>query len=141
MTKNLRCIDPTESQIQCAIVEWANNTLTNEGYRIGDFLIKIPNEGKRSFYIGNKIKKEGLKKGVSDLFLAIPSLIFKVSDGTSCDKEYLGGLWLEVKTKRGKLSVDQKKWQERMIKAGYEAVVVRSVDEGIKEIKDYLGIK
>jgi len=128
MNKMIRKIGPTEHQIQCAIVEWANNT--NFGSeKIGDYLIAIPNGGNRSITEAVRLKKEGVKSGVSDIFLAI-----------SVMKDYrvYGGLWIEVKTKKGKLSPAQKNWMEKMNRNDYKADVVRSLDEGIQAIKNYL---
>jgi len=132
----MRIVNPTEHQIQCAIVEWAN--IVDSPYvhstkdlihkKIGDFLIKNANEGKRSWAQGKKMKKEGLKKGVSDLFLAIPA-------------SNSAGLWIEVKTIKGKISESQEEWLRLMNFAGYGTALIRSVDEGIKTIKNYLGIK
>lgn len=139
MTKNLRQIKPTEHKIQCAIVEWANKAHTKNGLSIiGEFLIAYPNGGSRKkiklksgkFFSleGKRLKKEGVKAGVSDLFLAIPSNDF-------------GGLWMEVKTHKGKVSKHQQSWIDLMRFAGYCAGVVRSVDDGIQAIKDYLGMR
>ena len=134
----IRKIEPSERQIQCAIVEWANNTMMKRGkLKIGSFLLKIPNEGKRSLAYGARMKKEGMKKGVSDLFLAcpIPRMGYQVDFYIKC------GLWLEIKSNKGKLSMEQIEWITLMNIAGYEARCVDSVDEGIQAIKDYLGIK
>lgn len=136
MTKNLRSIEPTESQIQCAIFEWARITDVNIGKvnkaKIGDYLIKNANEGKRSFFIGKKMKKEGLTAGVLDLFFAFPVRNpFKNSPGA----------WIEVKSINGKLSKAQEIWIERMKYIGYPVYIVKSVDEGIQAIKDYLGMR
>jgi len=141
MAMNLRRIDPTESQIQCAIVEWASKIKVKGVYKISSFLIKPCNEGKRSWIDGKIKKKEGLRKGVSDLFLAIPCWRYKVSDGSSLDKEYFGGLWLEIKSKNGRLSIPQLEWITLMSINGYEARCVDTVDSGIQAIKDYLGVK
>jgi VRR-NUC domain-containing protein len=129
-------INPTESQIQCAIVEWANNNIIpHTKHKVGKFLVKFTNEGKRSWILGKKMKKEGLKKGVSDLFFAFPTYCYNYFEY----KDF--GLWIEVKSKKGKLSKEQKEWIELMIIVGYKAVVVYSVEEGIQAIKDYLGMK
>jgi hypothetical protein len=40
--------------------------------------------------------------------------------------------WIEVKTAKGKLSADQKKWHERAAKAGVRVAVVRSVKEAVE---------
>lgn len=138
MIKNIRRLEPTESQIQMAIVEWANCidspyiTLGFDWFpkKLGELLIKIPNEGKRSWFLCKKMKKEGMKKGVSDLFLAVPN-----------NKKGFGGLWIEVKSLNGKISKDQENWLYFMNSLGYEGKIVRSVDEGIQAIKDYLGMK
>lgn len=126
--KMIRRIDPTESQIQCAIIDWAH-TVKVSSYRLSDFLIKISNEGKRGFFTAKKMKKEGLKKGVSDLFLAFPIR----GNAVIC------GLWLEIKSKKGRLSIPQMEWITLMQIVGYQGEIVFSVDEGIQAIKDYLG--
>lgn len=130
-------IEPTEHQIQCAIVEWAANTNLPFGKRkIGDFLLAIPNGGNRSITEALRLKKEGVKKGVSDLFLSFPLW----RDGYMVDFYEACGLWIEVKSKKGKLSKSQEDWIVLMIAHGYEARVVYSVDQGIQVIKDYLGM-
>lgn len=140
----IRSINPTESQIQCAIVEWANHASIRlpspflSSYRVGSFLFAIPNGGKRSITEGIRLKKEGVKKGVSDLFLAIP---MDVVESHHPIIYYKCGLWIEVKTKSGKISKEQQNWLIKMFELGYETVFVRSVDEGIQAIKDYLGMK
>lgn len=156
MSKNLRSVDPTESQIQCAIVEWANNTPFCYRYKkIGNFLLSIPNGGKREKFknyngkiycpSGNKLKKEGQRKGASDLFLAIPRDIYTF-DKTMIISFARGqetrncGLWIEIKSKNGKLSMDQSRFFEDMKSVAYSCVLVRTVDEGIQAIKDYLGM-
>ena len=142
MTKNIRRIYPTEHHIQAAIVELANTINSpfiylnkkgkfgEERRKLSDFLIKQANEGKRSWITGKKMKKEGLKKGVSDLFLAIP-----------VSRKNLCGLWMEVKSKKGKVSDSQQRWGNLMKMIGYWFVDIYTVDEGIQAIKDYLGMR
>lgn len=151
ISKSLRRVEPTETQITQGIVRWANLTkLPNCDLTVGDFLVGIPNAGKRkvkelingkSFCVeGKRLKAEGMKKGVSDLFL--PFAYFSLG----CNEAF-AGLWIEVKTKTGKLSLHQKKWIELMeekrgaLSIRYRAKVVRSVDEGRQAIKEYLGMK
>jgi hypothetical protein len=136
----IRKIEATESQIQCTIVDWANNTNYLNNRKIGDFLIKITNEGKRSIFQGRKMKREGLKKGVSDLFLAIP-LVDINSFSPSGIIYTISGLWIEVKTKIGKVTKEQDQWGSDMKIMGYSFEIVRGVDEGIQAIKDYLVMK
>ena len=85
--------EPTESQEQRALIQWASYTInpTNQKYKIIDHLIHIPNEGKRSLISGYNMKLMGLKSGVSDLFFAYPIHPYS-------------GLWIELKTLKGKIS-------------------------------------
>lgn len=145
MTKNLRRINPTEHQIQSGIVEWANTIRYGGafGMQLGNFLIAIPNGGKRKITEAIRFKKEGVKKGVSDLFLAIPIVISLVDMKTFSSVEgfsKVSGLWLEVKTKNGKVTEEQSQWGDNMMLMGYRFEIVRSIDEGIQAIKDYLGM-
>ncbi len=130
----LRRLNPSEHQIQCAIAEWAKNTNTRYGKnKIGDFLLAIPNGGNRSITEALRLKKEGVKSGVSDLFLCIPVI--------NNYEDHSHGLWIEVKSKKGRLSKEQIEWMDLMKSQHYEAVVVKSVDEGIDAIKCYLGVR
>jgi len=137
----IRTINASEHQIQCAIVEWARLTPINVGKttmgKIGDYLIKNANEGKRSFSLAKKMKKEGLTSGVSDMFFAFPINIGKLNKFI-CPTP---GLWIEVKSKKGKLSESQKIWIERMRYIGYQCVVINTVEEGMQAIKNYLGMR
>lgn len=139
----IRKIDPSEHQIQCAIVEWSTKVFVDHpsGGKVllRPYLIKIPNEGKRSWAHGKKMKAEGLTRGVSDLFLAIPrrkqSLISASVYIEKC------GLWLEIKKKGKKPSPEQCEFLYAMREIGYHADWKDTVDEGIQAIKDYLGMK
>ena len=137
----IRRVNPTEHQIQAAIVEWANNIRYGGafGQYLGNFLIAIPNGGKRNISEAVRLKKEGVKKGVSDLFLAIP--LFVMDESSVFGGHTVSGLWLEIKTDKGRVSKEQILWGDNMCLIGYRFSVARSVDEGINAIKDYLGIK
>lgn len=138
----MRKIDPSEHQIQCAIVEWANSIRCSGafGQYLGNFLIAIPNGGKRTITEAIRFKKEGVKKGVSDLFLAIPTVDIKIFSPSGITHAN-SGLWIEVKTKIGKVSKEQIAWGDNMKLMGYQFEIVRSVDEGIQIIKNYLGMR
>ena len=145
----MRSIDPTEHQIQAAIVEWANNTFVDHPrggkVRLGGYLIKITNEGKQKVFqdkngnyfcpTGIKYNKEGRKKGASDLFLAFP--VSGKIDGYHY--EYYG-FWLELKKKGKKPTDDQLEFLSGMLGIGYWADWKDSVDGAIQAIKDYLGV-
>lgn len=90
----------------------------------------IPNgiflkDKRTAFAIARKMKAEGLKKGIPDLFIA------------HCTTQY-AGLFIEMKTKTGQTSKEQKEWIERLEKQGYRATVCRGFNEAIKELENYL---
>jgi len=135
---------PSETQIQQAIVEWASHKEYERRYEddyranfVGDFLIAIPNGGWRNKKEASRLKREGVKKGVSDLFLAIP--IARLNKRGVIYTE--SGFWLEIKTSKGRMSKEQERWKILMNSRGYRVACIRSVDEGILIIEDYLGIK
>lgn len=55
----------------------------------------VPNEGKRSIWLHNKMKRMGLKSGCPDIIIEYP-------EGKL--------LYIELKTKKGRLSNAQKLW-------------------------------
>lgn len=117
-----------ESDIQQSIIQYAQIfrfMWDGQIIRLSDYLISNPNGGKRNIIEATRLKREGTKAGVSDLFLTIPS------------KSY-HGMWIEVKTAKGKMSDKQLDWFEKQAYMGYKCEIVRSIDDFIKIINDYL---
>ena len=88
-------------------------------------LFAIPNGGNRNLITAMTMKREGVLAGVADLFLAFPSQGFH-------------GLWIEMKTSKGRQSPEQKHFQTDMEKQGYKYVVCRSFEEFKFEIEKYI---
>jgi hypothetical protein len=88
-------------------------------------LFAIPNGGNRNLVTASIMKREGVLAGVADLFLAYPSKGFH-------------GLWIEMKTTKGRQSPEQKQFQFLMECNGYEYVVCHSFDEFRSEIEKYI---
>lgn len=116
-------LQPTEFQIQSAIVEWA--ALNERRWPELRLLWATPNGGKRSFWEARRAKKEGMKAGVPDLQLAVPRLSY-------------GALFIEVKTPTGKLTLPQQRFLKLLNESGNLAVIVRSVSEGVDILEKYL---
>lgn len=114
-----------ESLHQMAIINYARNKNLHNGHMLIDYLIKIHNEGRKNIVSASIDKKLGLKAGVSDLFLAIPT------------KEY-SGMWIEVKRKGGKLTKNQHAWFDKMQLMNYYTCVVYDVHDFDKEVNKYL---
>ena len=102
---------PTESEEQQTLFRWAEMQCGR--YPELALMFHIPNEGKRSWMTGGRMKAEGLKSGVPDIFLPVPRGEFH-------------GLFVEMKrTKGGTVSDCQKLWLHDLQKQGYCAAVCR----------------
>ncbi len=115
---------PSESEEQQVLFEWVE--AHRYKYPELEAFYHIPNEGKRSKYEGARLKKEGLKEGVSDN-------CFPVKKG-----EY-GSLYIELKKRQdGVVSKAQSEWTELMRAVGNAAFVCFGWEEAAKVIEDYL---
>ncbi len=88
-------------------------------------VLHIANERSCSAQHGAILKRMGVMKGVSDLFI------------TRASRGYYGA-WIELKSNTGKLSKEQSEFLFNMSKEGYFAVCRFGADEAIATIRDYL---
>jgi hypothetical protein len=96
---------------------------------IRDIFVHIPNEGKRTSWIGNKLKRMGLKVGISDIFIPYPIGMYH-------------GLWIEMKRRRNyRIALEQLQWLDMMNKLGYYARVALGWEQAKEIIENYLSIK
>lgn len=126
MRKNYHC--PLESQEQRTVMDWA---MTQPILR--DYLIHIPNGGYRKALEARNLKRQGVRKGVSDFFLPWPTY--------SNMRLPIYGLWIEMKRRDEKISrltIDQKKWISKMNELGYLATVAYGADQAMEIFKSYL---
>lgn len=79
------------------------------------FCFAVPNGGLRNLKTAAFLKKEGATAGVSDLIVLLPQ---------RC-------VFVEVKTKTGRQSDEQKTFQQEVEKLGFEYLVWRSLDDAI----------
>lgn len=115
---------PSEEQEQAAVIAWRDLMLGR--FPELEDLIHIPNGGWRSKSEAVRLKKIGVKPGVSDLFLPTP--IGKYH-----------GLWIEMKRQHGgRLRPEQKDWLDRMNRKGYLALRADGADEAIAILEEYL---
>lgn len=110
-----------EHRLQSACVRWYRLQYP----RMKHNLFSVPNGGKRDAVTGAKLKKEGALAGVADLILLKSN-------------RFYGALLIEMKTSKGRQSDSQKEWQHKITADGYKYVVVRSLEDFQREIKDYL---
>lgn len=90
-----------------------------------EVIFAVPNGGLRSVLVAKKLQKEGVLPGVADLFL------LKACGG-------FHGLFIENKVGNGVLSEKQKKFSEAAKREGYKYEIVRSVEEFIEIVRQYL---
>lgn len=115
---------PTEHQEQSALIQWAFD-LEPQAWELG-LLFAIPNGGYRAKSTAVKLKNEGVKPGVPDLFLPVPM------GGWS-------GLFIEMKTIGGRASPEQKAWLSALKRQSYSTVVAKGWVEAAHAIANYLG--
>jgi hypothetical protein len=111
---------PTEDVEQTKLIRWADH------HWFGKHLFAIPNGGLRNKIVAAKLKAQGVRAGVSDLMLAIPS---KDSHG----------LFIEMKRTQGSsTSESQKNFIKDRIYYGYEAHIAKGSKEAEAIILEYI---
>lgn len=85
-----------------------------------------PNGGFRHFSVAKKLKAEGVKAGVPDIFLAIPSQGYH-------------GIFIELKAPKGRVSINQSDMLDLLRSKGYVGRVCYGWDEARTAIESYLG--
>lgn len=91
-------------------------------------LFAIPNGGQRNIIIARKLKDEGVKAGVPDMFLPVA-------------RGNYHGLFIELKSKDGVTSKNQDYWLRRLSEQGFMAQVCYGWTEAKETIEKYLALK
>lgn len=123
---------PLEREEQSALLQWAE-FVTVEGIEgtLADYMIASLNgamlggDSKLRAIQVARLKRQGMKPGVSDLFVMIPRGPF-------------AGLWVEMKRHGGKATEEQLSFLERARAVGYSAQVAEGADNATEIIRAYL---
>lgn len=100
----------SEAQEQIAFLEWF-------GWSHPNILIfHIPNGERRDARTGSKLKKMGVKPGIPDLF--IPEM----------------GIWIEMKSEKGRLTLEQLAMYEYLERVGYKVLVGYGFEDAKKKL-------
>lgn len=111
---------PTEHQEQCRVIDWCN------AHPIANCIFAIPNGSHKSQAMAAKFQREGLRKGVPDLFIPLA-------------RGKWHGLFIEMKRVKGSVtSPDQIDYINLLIDNGYRAQICHGADEAINLIAEYL---
>lgn len=111
---------PSEDSIHIAIIEWLQLNP-----KVASVVFHIPNGGKRNPREASKLKRMGIRRGASDLF------IMRARHG-------FNGAFIELKTKGGKLSPEQQQFLQDAENENYYTAVTWSLDEALEQIEWYL---
>jgi VRR-NUC domain. len=114
----------TEHQEQALLIQMVRLAAQTD-HRLS-LLFAIPNGGHRHILTAQKLKDEGVKSGVPDLFLPVAIAPYH-------------GLFIEMKRRTGgKLSPNQKQWINALLKQGYKVVVANGASEAWSALREYL---
>lgn len=111
-----------ESIEQAKVIAWARANERNYPYLW--LLHNSLNGAKRTKANGDKLVKQGLLSGVPDLLLPVKQGIYS-------------GLYIEMKSAKGRISIDQSKFLSAVSDNSYAAFVCYSAVEAIDKIKAY----
>ena len=113
----------TEHDHQVELIRWCK--LSASQYPDLLKIFAVPNGGLRNAIVAKKLKAEGVVAGIPDLILPVA-------------KNGYHGLFIELKTEKGKPSPAQKDRIKQLIADGYFAVICYGWAEARVVLKNYL---
>lgn len=90
------------------------------------YAFAIPNGGHRHISVAKKLKAEGVKAGVPDIFIPVA-------------KNGYHGLFIEMKREDGKIQPNQEVWINDLAVQGYFTYICHSCDEAKDLVRYYFG--
>ena len=93
--------------------------------RMGYPVFAVPNGTNKSRSAQVKFKAEGLRAGVPDLFVPAP-------------KHGWHGLFIEMKSMKGRTTPQQRAWMDELISRGYQCEVCKGYEQAIGKFKEYI---
>ena len=113
----------SEHAEQVALFRWADDNVHRRPALA--LMFAFPNGGHRHAAVAAKLKQEGVKAGVPDIFLPWPN-------------QDRAGLFIEMKYGRNQPTNSQQLWLQRLQQAGYAVAVCHGCDAAITTIEEYL---
>lgn len=110
-----------EDSLQIACVRW----FSMQYPQYAPLLHHSPNGGWRNLREAARFKAMGTKAGFPDLFFCYPT-------GS------VNGLFIELKTAKGRQSEAQKRWEDACTRVWYLYKIVRSFDEFVEVMTEYM---
>jgi len=120
----------SESSEQSALIQWAE--AQSSVYPELQLLYSIPNQGgsgKQAIIRGQRMRREGQKKGIPDLCLPISRGNFLT-------------LYIEMKDvgNKGRLTKEQTKWISLLSSVGHNCQVCHGFEEAMNTLLNYLNL-
>ena len=115
-----------EDDEQAKVFEWA--AWKQREHKLLMMLFHVPNGGNRNVREAVRLKRQGVKAGIPDIYLDVPMGFYY-------------GLRIELKIAKNKPTENQTKYIDMYNELGYKAVICYSADEAISVICKYLEIK
>ena len=113
----------SEHDEQVAVFQWADMNVGR--WPCLAYMFAIPNGGMRATRTAVRLKAEGVKAGVPDIFLPWPV-------GSWC------GLWVEMKHGSNSTTAQQRNWLSWLKLSGYHSAVCWGAEDAIRVIEGYL---
>ena len=110
-----------ESQIQQSCFKWFRLQFPD----LAMLMFAVPNGGHRRRIEAMIMKAEGVTAGVADVLFLYPNCQYH-------------GLCIEFKTSTGRQQPTQKAFQRAVEAHGYKYAIVRSIDDFIELVKNYV---
>jgi hypothetical protein len=115
----------TEESEQVALFCWSATLEVRNQYPELQWMFAIPNGGLRNKIVAAKLKAQGVKAGVPDIFLPV-------------SRGKYHGIFVELKTLKGVVSNMQKQWIAALQVQGYAACVCIGWENTAKMLVSYL---
>lgn len=113
----------TEHAHQCAVMCWcALNFNIHPELKL---LFAIPNGGERNPIVASRLKAEGVKSGVPDLFLPVA-------------RHGCHGLFIEMKKIKGTIGPNQPQWETDLKKQGFAHAYCYGWETAVNVLSSYL---
>lgn len=113
----------SEHDEQKALFEWSS--LCMRKYPELVLMFAVPNGGARNIVVARKLKAEGVKAGVPDVFLPVA-------------RGRHHGMAIEMKRVGGRASGEQKAWLKALEEQGYYTAICEGWEAAKNEIERYL---
>lgn len=120
----------SEHAEQAALFRWAKSM--ERRYPDLELLYAVPNAAKRTMATAGRMKAEGLKAGVPDVWLPVPRVLGSV-------QVQYHGLVIEMKVGKNKPTQAQERWLSRLRDQRYMTAICYSFEAARDVIMEYLG--